>query len=244
MKDFLAWWNLQLSGVGIVSAVLLIWMAIGVGVTARILRGGFPVAGQDTVTDPVWGDFAFQPDGRVGVYQMVAVDEGLKIILPDGKPAYIEWAPESDPVAVYGMRYLKYSCYLGTDRFMGDDAHSSAIYFVGIVRDKLPTVPSREEGGKWYLDKPERFRFELKGWYIETPYFEYPQGEGDAYVPPVWRMTLEAGDFLEGIPPGTIHFRQDHRMTMGREVRKGNEKRIYWIGMDPAKVEKGKDGEK
>ena len=150
-------------------------------------------------------------------YNIVPTDGNIEIVLPSGEKTPIHIEDNSNSLATKALASLRHSIYISSRNIASPPDTKSTIYFVGRITGTLPAIRARKntEG------TPERLKFELMGWYIGVPYYEYPQlpPDQDYKWKPIVRHTLEAKDFKDTSVARDVHYDAKHR--------------IYWVGLNP-----------
>jgi hypothetical protein len=155
--------------------------------------------------------------GTTRIFRIIPSDGNCPdIVDANGKRLDITISDQSSPVSKKTLLALKYEVYIGT---VSKGNTESPIYVVGSLGKKIPgKAPS--SGGE---GRQESREFNLKGWFIKTPYIAYPQAlPTQEAIPPVTRATLRAEDFTQIIDPRVIHADQKDQ--------------IYWIEFNPSEL--------
>jgi len=144
----------------------------------------------------------------LSIYRCTYYYEFIKIASGNGHGCFIDFDKKSDAKALSLLAALKPSLHIG----LTGDGTSSRLHFIGYLTGQK-ALPSK---GNFERDS----LFVLKGWFIETPYVEYPQAPGYEPQPKaVKRRTLSKEDFTRPVDEKMIHY---------NSVRG-----VYWVGVEP-----------
>lgn len=123
------------------------------------------------------------------VFRCANLFDRVAIEVQKGSPTVeIEFDKESNQKAIEALFLLKTQVVVSC---IGKDSNRSLIGLVGHF-----TGVKIQSTIKNNAPESEKFIFHLKGWYIQTPFYEYPDSpEGTPQVPPVKRMELTSSDF-------------------------------------------------
>lgn len=148
------------------------------------------------------------------VYEFYPGDSLWMVKVPDRGRVFVEFSAKSNSDAVKSFGLLKYKVLISRQI----SAENSPIFFLGNLGKELPSEMAKpnSEG------KPSRYQFTLKGWFIKTPFIQFPEKPDIEGGKPIIRTKLGPDDFRQMLPPSII-------------INFDKDEKFFWVGQKPQK---------